>query len=267
MTFLQQNFGKNYKWIYIALYNLKLSGLGYFTTIMDLLGNIIFVVALMYVWSIKAATQEVFTYLLIGRLYKSIAENYLYNSFANDILNGGLTTKLLNSSNLFTSIYFQMIGRRAFRNLIETIGYIFAMIICGYFFIPPIFNLQSFLGLLLFIPITFTINNYSGIIVGSLAFFIKDKTDFEGISKFWLKTREVLSGAIVPLVFIPFSIVFINTPIAYTLHHPMQIYLGKYSTTEIIYAFLGGVAWCITLWVLARVIFKSGLKKNEAAGL
>jgi hypothetical protein len=88
MTFLQQTLGKNYKWWYIALYNLKLSGLGYFTTIMDLFGNIIFVIALMYVWNIKSPSQEIFTYLLIGRLYKSIAENYLYNSFASDILTG-----------------------------------------------------------------------------------------------------------------------------------------------------------------------------------
>jgi ABC-type uncharacterized transport system permease subunit len=47
----------------------------------------------------------------------------------------------------------------------------------------------------------------------------------------------------------------------------MQIYLGKYSMTEIIYTFFGGIAWCFVLWILARVIFKLGLKKNEAVGL
>jgi ABC-type uncharacterized transport system permease subunit len=267
MNSLQKTLGKNYKWWYVALYNLKLSGLGYFTTIMDLFGNIIFVIALMYVWNIKSPTQEIFTYLLIGRLYKSIAENYLYNSFANDVLTGGLTNKLLNSSNLFATIYSQMVGRRAFRNIVETLGYAIATLICSYFFIQPILNFQSFIVLILFIPITFTINNYTGIILGSLAFFIKDKTDWDGISKFWLKTREVLSGAIVPLFFMPFSYIFTNTPIAFTLHHPMQIYLGKYSTAEIIYTFLGGIAWCIILWLAARIIFKMGLKRNEAVGL
>jgi ABC-type uncharacterized transport system permease subunit len=44
-------------------------------------------------------------------------------------------------------------------------------------------------------------------------------------------------------------------------------FLGKYSTTEIIYTFLGGIAWCLVLWILAQVIFKLGLKKNEAIGL
>jgi ABC-2 type transport system permease protein len=267
MTFLQQTLGKNYKWWYIALYNLKLSGLGYFTTIMDLFGNIIFVIALMYVWSIKSPSQEIFTYLLIGRLYKSIAENYLYNSFANDILTGKLTTKLLDSSNLFATIYSQMIGRRLFRNFVEALGYVLAILICSYFFIQPIFSFQSFVGLILFIPITFTINNFSGIIVGSLAFFIKDKSDFDGISKFWLRTREVLSGAIVPLAFLPFTFIFTWSPMSFTLHHPMQIYLGKYSTTEIIYTFIGGIVWCFVLWILARVIFKLGLKRNEAVGL
>jgi ABC-2 type transport system permease protein len=267
MIFLQQTFGKNYKWWYIALYNLKLSGLGYFTTIMDLFGNIIFVIALMYVWNIKQPSQEIFTYLLIGRLYKSIAENYLYNSFASDILTGGLTNKLLNSSNLFATIYSQMIGRRAFRNLVETLGYLVATIICSYYFIQPIFNLQNFITLILFIPITFTINHFIGTVIGSMAFFIRDKRDFDGIGKFWLKIRDVTTGSLIPLTLLPFSSFFAFLPTSFVLHHPMQIYLGKYSTNEIIYTFLGGIVWCIVLWILARVIFKFGLKKNEAVGL
>lgn len=267
MTFIQKSLGQHYKWWYISLYYLKLSGLGYFTTIMDLTGNIILVITLMYVWNIKSPSQEVFTYLLIGRLYKSIAENYLYNSFAHDILTGKLTNKLLNSSNLFYSIYFQMIGRRAFRNLVESLGYIVTIFLCGYFFIMPNFKLEGFFALILFVPITFTINHFFGTIIGSLAFFIKDKTDFDGISKFWSRTRDVLSGAIIPLSFLPFTFAFASSPLAFTLHHPMQIYLGKYSQTEIIQTFGAGIAWCFILWVAARLIFKIGLKKNEATGL
>jgi ABC-2 type transport system permease protein len=211
--------------------------------------------------------SSVFTYLLVGRLYKSIAENYLYNSFAHDISTGKLTNKLLNPSNLFVSIYFQMIGRRIFRNIVESLGYMIAIFICSYFFPVPSFNLLGLLIILLFIPITFTINHYTGTIVGSLAFFIKDKTDFDGISKFWLRTRDVLSGAIVPLSFLPFTFAFASSPLAFTLHHPMQIYLGKYSQIEIIQTFGGGILWCFVLWIIARLIFKIGLKKNEAVGL
>jgi hypothetical protein len=56
-------------------------------------------------------------------------------------------------------------------------------------------------------------------------------------------------------------------PTSYILHHPMQIYLGKYTNLEIFYVFLGGLAWCAVLYFLAKLVFKMGLKRNEAVGL
>jgi ABC-type uncharacterized transport system permease subunit len=47
----------------------------------------------------------------------------------------------------------------------------------------------------------------------------------------------------------------------------MQIYLGEYTNLEIFYVFLGGLAWCIILYFLAKLVFKLGLKRNEAVGL
>ena len=56
-------------------------------------------------------------------------------------------------------------------------------------------------------------------------------------------------------------------PFAFTFYHPMQIYLGKYSQIEIIQTFVGGIIWCLVLFILARIVFKMGLKRNEAVGL
>jgi ABC-type uncharacterized transport system permease subunit len=267
MTFLQSTLGKNYKWIYIMQYGIKYAGASYFMNIMDFFGNVAFTVTLMYLWSLKLPTQEIFTYLLIGRIYKSVAENYFYNGVASEILTGLLTSKLLNSTKVFSQFYATMIGRRVFRNIFELLSYVAAAIICGYLFIAPIWNLNSIFILILFIPITFTINHLAGIIVGSAAFFIDDKRDFDGIAKFWLKSRDILAGILVPLNLLPFSGFLINSPFGFILHHPMQIYLGKYSWVQILYTFLGGIAWCFVLWIVARVLFKFGLKKNEAVGL
>ena len=61
--------------------------------------------------------------------------------------------------------------------------------------------------------------------------------------------------------------ILIYNPFAYTFYHPMQIYLGKYSQVEILQTFVGGIMWCFVLFILARIIFKKGLKHNEAVGL
>jgi ABC-type uncharacterized transport system permease subunit len=47
----------------------------------------------------------------------------------------------------------------------------------------------------------------------------------------------------------------------------MQIYLGKYTASEIWLVIFGSVVWSFILFILARWVFKIGLKKNEAVGL
>lgn len=267
MTFLQRTFGKNYKWLYIIKYNVKLAGSSYFVNIMEFFGNVVFTVTLMYLWSLKLPSQEIFTYLLFGRIYKAISENYFHNGFSAEILTGDITGKLLNSTVLMGQYYVTMVGRRVFRNLFELFGYVVAAVICSFVFIAPIINLQNILILFGLIPITFTINHFIGTIVGSMSFFIRDKRDFDGIGKFWIKIRDVSSGSLIPLTILPFSSVFAFLPTSFILHHPMQIYLGRYNNHEILQTFFGGIAWCFVLLIFARLLFKAGLKRNEAVGL
>ena len=79
----------------------------------------------------------------------------------------------------------------------------------------------------------------------------------------------LMSGSVIPLylVFSEFWNPVFWTPFTFLLHHPMQIYLGKYDNIQILQTFIGGIAWCVVLWILARLVFKAGLKKNEAVGL
>jgi ABC-type uncharacterized transport system permease subunit len=76
-----------------------------------------------------------------------------------------------------------------------------------------------------------------------------------------------MSGFFVPFYLLSaWSCLFYN-PLAFTFYHPMQIYLGKYDTTQTIFVFLGGMAWCLILYFLAKIVFKMGLKRNESVGL
>ena len=264
LEFLLKN---KYKWYELIKYNIKVAGSGSFVNFMGVISNVIFITALMYIWSTKSASQEIFTYLLIGRIYKSIGENYFYGTLSYDILIGKLSNKLLLPTSIFFHYFFLMIGRRIFRNLLELIGYTISTILCVYFFIAPIFNLLSALFILLLVPITFFINHLIGSLVGCIAFNIKNKRDFDGIDKVWNRVRDVVSGGLIPLSMLPYSGFFSILPTSFILHHPMQIYLGKYNSSEIIMTFVGGISWCFVLFILARVVFKIGMKKNEAVGL
>jgi ABC-2 type transport system permease protein len=106
---------------------------------------------------------------------------------------------------------------------------------------------------------------FFNIILGYLAFWF---TEVEGFVQSYIAVSVFLAGNVIPLNIIPTVgnyLVFL--PFAFTFYHPMQIYLGKYDTNKTIYIFLGGLAWCIVLYFLAKIIFKMGLKRNESVGL
>jgi hypothetical protein len=148
-----------------------------------------------------------------------------------------------------------MIGRRFVRNILESFTYICAgaafTVLTG---VDIIFS-WNFLILILFIPVTFSINHFFGIIIGSFGFFLKDSREFTAIAGTYLTFRNILSGLILPLDKAPFSGFFILTSYTWVLHHQVQIYLRNYNTNQTILAFLGGLAWSVVLYFLAKLVF------------
>jgi ABC-type uncharacterized transport system permease subunit len=221
-----------------------------------------------YVWSKATSSIAIFTYLIVGRIYKSFAESTPEISVALDVIEGRLTSKVLYPKDYFVFRFFSLLGRRVQRNSLEILTFVITAFIATYFFGPiQNTNPQSILILLLFIPISYFVNNTLGFWAGSLAFFLKDKREFSAVQDAYNTTKVMLFGLIIPLDQLPFSSFFSFLPTAYFVHHPMQIYLGKYSLVEIIQTFFFGIMWCLLLWVFARMTFRLGLKKNEAVGL
>jgi ABC-2 type transport system permease protein len=139
--------------------------------------------------------------------------------------------------------------------------------ICILFFSPISFDFFGSLIAITSIPIAYLINYLVGYIAGTSAFFWKDEATFGSFTRAHEAMNNVLVGLIIPLDKLSFLPFVVYLPQAWIMHHPMQIYLGKYSQTEILQTFCGGIVWCLLLWVAARFIFKVGLKKNEAVGL
>jgi ABC-type uncharacterized transport system permease subunit len=69
---------------------------------------------------------------------------------------------------------------------------------------------------------------------------------------------------ILPAVIRPW---FEYNPYSWMQFQPLQIYFGKYGLVNSGLILLLGFFLCSLMFILARVIFKLGLKKNEAVGL
>lgn len=266
-TFMQKLLGRNYKWWYILKYNFVAASRGIGANFYQMLGTSFESLVVFYVWFSNGNSSEIITYLLIGRIYKSIPENYFYNTFGQDVINGKIVSQIITPQPFIKFLYFQMIGRRFLRNLLESLSYIIAGVIFVAVTKVEIIFSWRFLILILFIPITFSINHFFGVLIGSVGFFLKDTREFAGLAGSYLTLRSILSGLILPLDKAPFSGFFQLTPYAWVLHHPVQTYLGKYDTNQTILVFLGGIAWCVILYFMANSVFKMGLKQNESVGL
>ena len=228
MTFLQTKLGRNYKWLYVFQFGFKASVVYRSSAIIWTLINLLVIFSTILIWWVNIDTgSKLFD-------FKSIFTYYILGDF---------------------SWWF-------FQNLIQIISLCLVALIGKDYIIasnPILITLYIFYGIL-----GYLISVFFAYALGSIAFFL---TDAHGIMDIQTESKYFLSGKALPLNSVSFLNVLTFLPFSFMFHHPMQIYLGKYNYIQIIQTFAGGIFWCIILWVLARLVFKAGLKKNEAVRL
>ncbi len=259
--------GKNYKWWYLVKYNFDVNSSGAFSLVIAQLSIILNTLTLTYVWAIGQASAAVFTYLLLGRIYRGLIESFGATNISQKIITGGISKDLILPQPYFKIDFFNTLGERFVHNPINVTAYIFAAIVAFNTF-ATFYNSDplKILLLVLFVPISFYIFYILNFIFGLSAFFFKDPRNFTRSYQSFIALHAVLTGLYIPLDKLALPLIE-NTPFAYILHQPMQIYLGKYNQNQTILVFLNGLAWCIVLYFLAKIMFKLGLKRNESVGL
>ena len=267
-TFLQKLLGRNYKWWYIATFFMRSAGSSLSGFIIQQSSDIIQILLIVYIWLLNGSNSQIITYLVIGRIYKALADTYFSETLGPEIISGEITKHLILPQSYFKLSFFREIGKRLSFNLPRAAIY---LIVIAIYFKNIDWNHFTFIslgGLLIILPVTFVSTFFMEILVGSQAFFVNDKRTFQGLWKAYIGITGALSGVLIPLDKLPlYNEIIQFLPTSWLLHHPMQIYLGKYSPLETLYVFLGGITWCVVLYFLAKWVFKLGLKKNESVGL
>jgi len=264
-NFLQSN----YKWWYCIKYNINRVSTGIFGTVLQYASNVLSTLAIVYVWYKTGAGSEIITYLTVGKVFQMLASLSYFGRLSDLIASGKITNLLLFPQSLFKIEIFNAIGVRVLKNLSGVFGSLIGLLIAGILFKPILPPQIGGIAILIFVclPIAFIIQFFIGIIIGASIFFVSDKRDFEGIASSYVAVLAILSGSIIPLNQLFYPQFFQSLPFAWIIHHPMQIYLGNYSNIEILYSILRGMAWILVLYILAKIVFKLGLKKNESVGL
>lgn len=79
---------------------------------------------------------------------------------------------------------------------------------------------------------------------------------------------ELLGGTIFPLDILPPYLQFglSLTPFPYFVYYPIAIFVGKITGFEIIEVLIKGGVWVILMWLIARYVWRKGLRNYSAVG-
>jgi ABC-2 type transport system permease protein len=263
---IQKLLGRHYKWWYIAKHYFKLEGVYFISNLFHFVGQSISIFTAIIIWLSVAASQEITTNLLVGLILFTITGNTVYWIIGYMIEQGTVTRFLIVPTD--------------FMNIIFTIsaGFLGRIIVYNFFIFAPAI---LFLSTKVVGPSSYQ-SLFLIFILACIGFSIRFLCAFViGVSTFWTtqvygqgNTYENLLPLLIGLIF-PYDLIawywlrdlLVFSPWSMIVHHPMQIYLGKYNTNQTILVFVGGMAWCIVLYFFAKLIFNLGLKRNEAVGL
>ncbi len=269
MTFLQQTLGTNYKWWFFFKYtsvrilNYKLNIFGY------RVGEIFEAIFTVIIWQnvligkTNENASQLVTYFIIGWIISQTSRTLIFNNLPNNIADGSITAHLMRPQNIFQVILTRGFGTTFTTGTLTIFAFPLLLIPFWNLLIWNT-NLTQIIAIIGVIGTSMFIRSFLQIISSSIAFWTPE---YQGVVATSELITKLLSGALVPLYLLGNFSFIKYLPFSFGFYHPMQIYLGKYSQIEILQTFVGGIVWCLVLWILARSVFKAGLKRNEAVGL
>jgi ABC-2 type transport system permease protein len=259
---IQNLLSKNYKWYFLLNYNIRLSLAYKIGALSVIVRDLLPMIISLTIYGSFMKTKDFAIYFLLANIFLKVAATMWDISWdiRGDVQSGYLVSKMLRPSNLFLQYLCITIGANFYPFLINLGILLFGIFFIG-FSTALTWNIFPVLLLLLFGVIIFY---FVEIIVGSISFWFTEISPLIECKNILI---PFLAGSLVFLNTNYITKFFIYTPFSFAVHHPMQIYLNKYSPLETFYVFLGGIFWCIFLYFLAKLVFKLGLKRNESVGL
>jgi ABC-2 type transport system permease protein len=264
---LQSILGRNYKWWYMYKTASKSSTAYRWSNVSWLIGRLLVLSFTILLWKVNIDAgsnlftfSQIFTYYIVGGIF--FVDNGVHYGISQHIQSGKLSTRMLYPTNTLFIYYIGDTGWRCFTAIVEVILFVVVAIVgFQYFILPNMFNILVFLILCI---IGYVMKVYYNYLLGFMAFFI---VDIVGIVDSQKSVVGFLSGQILPLTSATFLTFLTYFPFAYFYHHPMQVYLGGYSSPQSIQVAIFGLIWILILHFATIKLWQVGLKKYESVGL
>lgn len=206
--------------------------------------------------------SQMVTYYILVASISSFACWGINEDMAYSIRSGNINKELLNPISYFKYYFGMNLGEMLFALVIGVATFV----ICSIFWTVTLpvsigYFILFILVIILSIPVTFFLQ----IIVGTMGFY---SSTIWGMDLLRKSVISIFSGMIAPITLFPdwFQKVANILPFKDFVYTPINIWLGRISTNEIIYVIIKLIVWGILLYFISKAFFNNAIKKVTING-
>ncbi|CAN5169189.1 ABC-2 family transporter protein [soil metagenome] len=209
--------------------------------------------------------HEMIAYLLlvhIGRMFSSMPG--LAAGIARDIREGSLKKYLLQPIDMLAYLVAYRVAHKIAYILTSALPYGILFFLCrGYFDRFP--DSLTLLAYLVSLFMGFLVGFFFEACIGTAGFWFLEVTSFLYVIN---TVNFFISGQMFPLDLLPpfWSGLLKALPFQYMAYFPTMIFLGKIPGMDRVYGLLAELGWALAFIVLARTLYKTGLRRYSAYG-
>lgn len=207
--------------------------------------------------------QSFAAYFLAAWLSQQLTVAWVVWEMDFQIRQGQFSIKLLRPLDPFWEYFAQHFTERIVRGpFVIAIVMAGVLLVPGTVLTPDLWHVLAYFGV---IHLAFAMRFLIAYCIGMLCFWLENATAFD---EFYFVLSVMLGGAFAPLEFYPLWLrnVIEWTPFPYIVYYPAKVLSGQIPWAQTLQVVLIQIGWLLTLWLLSRVMWRSGLKKYGAVG-
>jgi ABC-2 type transport system permease protein len=211
--------------------------------------------------------RDTIAYLLmvnISRMFSSMPG--LAAGIARDIREGNLKRYLLQPVDMITYLVSYRVAHKISYIVSSFLPYVILFVVCRSYFYDNIpTDAVTWLAYALTLVLAFLIGFFFEVAVGMVGFWFLEVTSLLYIV---MTLNFFLSGHMFPLDLLPpfWAGVLRALPFQYMAYFPAVVFLGKIKGPDLIFGLAVEVAWIVGFAILARYLYRAGLRRYGAYG-
>ena len=205
-------------------------------------------------------------YLFLSNMTSQLTFSSVSNDIGEEIKDGSIAMRLIKPVNTDLSYLSNELGGAFMKCLVFAFPMIIGLEIYRFFMTGTVmFNIIDFLLYLISVALAYLISFRVNLCFGFVAFYVKN---LWGISILKNSIINFLSGTLIPLAFMPdfLKTILEYMPFSSMSYTPVMIYMGKYSTYEILFRLTIQAVWAVLTYGLSKLIWFRAVKRLSVQG-